>query len=44
MEMTNVEKHFTDIIEQDRIMIEAYLSKAFAVDIRYADLQEAMEY
>ena len=44
MEMTNVEKHFTDIIEQDRIIIEAYLSKAFAADIRYADLQEAMEY
>ena len=39
-----MEKDFTERMEQDRALIEDYLSKAFASEPRYADLQEAMEY
>ena len=39
-----MEKDFTERVEQDLALIEDYLSKAFASEPRYADLQEAMEY
>lgn len=37
-------KNFTVVMEQDRILVEDYLSQAFAAEPRHADLQEAMEY
>ena len=42
--VADMEKDFTERMEQDRALIEDYLSKAFASEPRYADLQEAMEY
>ena len=43
-EITDMEKDFIALMAQDRALIEAYLSKAFASESRCADLQEAMEY
>ncbi len=39
-----MKKEFTDILEGDRQRVETYLEKIFREDVRYADLQEAMEY
>ena len=39
-----MEKDFTGQMAQDRALIERRLSKIFAGDVRYADLQESMEY
>lgn len=39
-----MDKDFTLLMEQDRILIEGYLSQAFAAESRCADLQESMEY
>ncbi len=42
--ITDMEKDFTRLMEQDRTAVEGYLSRAFAGEPRHADLQEAMEY
>jgi len=42
--MTDTEYDFTGLMAQDRALIEAYLTKAFASQARYADLRDAMEY
>lgn len=39
-----MEKDFTLLLARDQAMIEEYLSGLFREDVRYADLQEAMEY
>ena len=39
-----MENTFTDRMARDQALIEDYLKKAFAGEIRHADLQEAMEY
>lgn len=39
-----MENTFTEKMARDQTLIEEYLKKAFAADIRHADLQEAMEY
>lgn len=39
-----MENNFIAIMEQDQALIEACMSRAFASEIRHADLQEAMEY
>ena len=39
-----MENHFTDRMARDRALIEDYLARAFAREVRHADLQEAMEY
>lgn len=39
-----MEKSFTDIMNQDLEMIEAYLENAISGERHYADLQEAMNY
>ena len=41
---TDMEKDFTDVMARDQAMNEEYLSRAFASEVRHADLQEAMEY
>lgn len=42
--MVDMGKDFTALMARDRAAVEEYLSKAFAAEARYADLQEAMEY
>lgn len=39
-----MEKDFTQQMVRDQTMIEDWLARIFASDIRYADLQEAIEY
>ena len=39
-----MDKDFTDQMAQDRALIEERLREIFAGDVRYADLQESMEY
>lgn len=39
-----MEKDFTVLMARDRTMIEDYLAGIFREELRYADLQEAMEY
>lgn len=39
-----MEKDFTQQMVQDQVMIEDWLSGVFSSDVRYADLQEAIEY
>ena len=39
-----MEKDFTAILSQDQAWVETCLAESFRNDIRYADLQEAMEY
>lgn len=39
-----MEKDFTAQMARDQAMTEEYLSRAFASEVRHADLQEAMEY
>ena len=41
---TDMENNFTQQMAQDQAMIEERLREIFARDIRYADLQESMEY
>ena len=42
--MTDMKKDFSEVLTRDQELVEAYLSRAFAAETRYADLQEAMEY
>ena len=42
--MTDMENDFTQQMAQDRALIEQRLRGIFAGDVRYADLQESMEY
>ncbi len=42
--IADMEKDFTHRMDRDQAMIEEYLARAFEVESRHADLQEAMEY
>lgn len=39
-----MENTFTDRMAQDQALVEEYLRRAFALETRHADLEEAMEY
>lgn len=42
--MVDMENSFTERMARTQALIEDYLNKAFAFDVRYASLQESMEY
>lgn len=42
--LSDMEKDFTALMARDRTMVEDYLAGIFREELRYADLQEAMEY